>query len=326
MAPAAVGSAPPSKLDEQIEKVKQMLAAAGVATDQQPPTLTIRRKKTKKAKQADPVPELEQIEDVLKIPVREVTADVRDRLVTLIQLKIYDADTGYFAAGDGINYLRNVPRPGADRAMYSVRDIAKLLGFWEASFISKLGTVSRDCDAEARAFALDNRIRWQTCYNICADRRRLKSDKPVIEFFKEYVANHEREAEKEGPDSTEVALKKMADDRKEGQYKRSVALYALRLYRAAKRWLEFQTKTERMSLAWQVVMEGRKDAAVKIRNDATMMSRSLGTDDQLAEADFNTIVEFIKRADPEAELDIFDLEGEVAIAKKYNRDERPLVF
>lgn len=319
---ALLGSAPAMEANEHVAAFDALGDPTGERTDQQP-HLTISPKLIANEKSES---DASEISTILKVPTASMTPPICDQLLGLIREALGDAEQKFFVAGDGINHLRKIPRPQMLRPMYSLRDIAKLLGFWKSSFISKLSTVAGDCDDEARTFALDNRIGWQTCYEICAKRRRLESDKNVIELLKEHLAKAKTEARPSEPDSTERALKRLSEKAGEGEYKRAVGVYTLRLYKAAKRWVQYQAKTSELELQRHAFLELRKVVAEKIRQNVTLMSRSLGADDMVAEADFDTIVEYIKRPEPKDELDPFDLEGQAVIRKKFPNPETTLSF
>lgn len=254
----------------------------------------------------------------------------RDTLIEVIRTALLDADRNYFLTGDAIIQLKSITRPGTDRGMYSFRDIARLLGNWQAGFLSKLATVAGSYDDEARRFAINNSLGWQCCYNLYAARRRDESDKPMLECLKTYLETIRAERPQPQPDQIERCFNGLIQRHVSKSYNARLGEYGLQLYRAVRAW---KTYTDRLAqwqheatTAFQVQLGERKKRADQMRIRATMSVRKFGADDMLAEADFESLLNALNNPTGE-EFDPGTLEGASAIRRTVaSADVQPVTF
>lgn len=238
-----------------------------------------------------------------------ITHASRDLLLEFTRVSLFDADQGYFLAGDAINHMLKMPPPHVNAPPFSTRRVADLLGAWSYSFISKLATVSGELDPGARAFALKHRVGWQACYEACVQRRQDFSDEPITAYLARYLAsrNSKQPARPEtNLHATELVFanlcrSSLAADQRLGRYGRI-------LYGAAKRLVEFRLETPIKIAEWQSSLDFRVHQRMKqeteIKNSAvSFAARVCGGDESLAEADFKALLEFVQKSGPADEFD-----------------------
>ncbi len=255
-----------------------------------------------------------------------ITHASREPLLDFARVSLFDADQGYFLAGDAINHMLKMPPPHVNAPRYSTRRVAALLGNWQHAFVSKLSVVSRELDAGARAFALKHRVGWQACYEACVERRQDCSDDPITAYLARYLASRVSKTTPE-PEAnlhaTELVFANLS--RSFSKAEQRMGRYGRILYGAAKRLIEFRRETPFKIAEWEAEVgyriEQRSKKEKEIKNSAVAgAARVCGGDESLSEADFKTLVDFIEKALPDDEFDHGQFEASRAL--RFGRKSR----
>lgn len=332
---------------------EQLPAAADAAASETPSALTWRDAKdfsfddidgSQPAKpqppqrSKDPVPEFEAVTPS-EVGLREFPSGqfptVRASKTPLLEYarsSLLDAEQGYFLAGDAINHIRNLPPDFAGGPIHTFRSIAKLLGNWEFSFISKLSVVSAECDAMSRAFAVKHRLGWQACYEACVERRRDGSDEPLIAYLKRRLANRQQPKAKENTASlhaTEFMFRRFAASF--GKVDQRIGRYGDILYRGARRVVEHRQELRVKEAELRADLEGTLYELHQREDDIMLKAvrsaaRLCGGDESFADSDFTALVKFIETHGPDDEFDHGLLQGLGAIRRAARKQPLPGCF
>lgn len=240
-----------------------------------------------------------------KFPINHAS---RDALLDYARVSLFDADQGYFLAGDAINHMLKMP-PHVNAPRYTTRSVADLLGNWKYSFVSKLSVVSAELDSGARAFALKHRIGWQACYEACVERRQDSADEPIMAYLARYLASRKSKQSARPETNLHATELEFANlSRSSLKADQRLGRYGRILYGAAKRLIEFRLETPikiaewESSLAFRVQQRMKQEAEIK-NSAIALAARVCGGDESLAEADFKTLLDFIQKSGPDDEFD-----------------------
>jgi hypothetical protein len=310
---------PPASASDPIAEAKKAYHVAGTSPllsldldDELPEEM---RSKNRPKVTREPAPHYDPVAPA-DVGLREFPADKfpinhasRDALLDFARVSLFDADQGYFLAGDAINHLLRLPPPHVNAPRYTTRSIADLLGSWKFSFVSKLSVVSAELDSGARAFALKHRVGWQACYEACVQLRKDCSDEPITAYLARYLASrNSKQPARPEPSlhATELVFANLC--RSSIKADQRVGRYGRILYGAAKRLVEFRLETPMKVAEWQsdldfrIQQRSKHDAEIKNNAIAVAARLCLGNE-ALAEADFKTLLEYIQTANPDDEFD-----------------------
>jgi hypothetical protein len=140
---------------------------------------------------------------------------------------LLDSQTRYFEAGDLVKRML-VYAAHNRRANLTLEKIARQIGRWKKSFLSKLGKVSEAFSPEDRVEAVKLGATWEDCY-----RSLGQASGTPIENLKKHLEG--KLVRKKKLDKTEKALEAICNDSSRPRWQISAAGIGLHRYRKARR-------------------------------------------------------------------------------------------
>jgi hypothetical protein len=238
---------------------------------------------------------------------------------------LQNADRQFFLAGDCIDRMMILRNPKT-RMTWTLKEISTVLGGWKPPHLSRLASVARAADAEARTFALSNGMTWSDTYQAYAMREKEESSKPLGEFLRRVLeAKPVIKTEEPKVDLRERHLEKLATTM-QPSVESVKAEYCLRLYKGARDVVDLRSAMEpriqELVIECRMLQQELDSKTAELEAQACMaVKHRFGIDDGISEIDFKAMIEVIKKDEPEIDLGLLETHGSfVEIADRRKLD------